>query len=1037
MPLNFAILRSDDLLALAVQAVNLKLDTADAAHPRLVRESQGQAAYLVFGLPPQSITEQAYFETAQLPSPTPPSATPPLPTPAPTPSTSDTLPMPGGAASLLSGPSRLVFELPPSVQSIDYTVEALLDWSQLDLVLPAAAQVPPGATSASAVQSPPITEPGTLETALELPYRLLISPNVMPQGGQPNWAHSTVPVVHAGRAELWHTRLASLKRSGSQVVVTEASQDSPVPFRAVWSPDFVGDGPIPLPGTGTVPFRSAMEARDRDQIVILTSGYAGYLVTDASGVTQGYVPTPADASQLFLSALGGWLTSRGAWSYPVTYTYRQFIAAATAAEADEHAVIFPPLETAELDLIEWDHVATQGRDHYVRIVYEGFLYPFGHRASLIKVTERKVLAPLGASGNGSDSPVAFLMQRMYIVVREQEKSYEGEPYTYHGHEMPFASLVRLTTRVTPEIDAPPAQATSFWINVGGQPFQFHVTAQDLSGQLVDFLAPLIFVSDSETDLSSVAAEYAADPAQQRCDVRAKNVTYADPPPDGDTSLKTAALYFTAQITSGPPFVEAPFIPVLQNAEVTIPSLSELIGTQEAVLVELYGPYLQSGLDPNAGVFADIVGQPYAAGFSADRAGGFATPQLAISAVSARKGLVSGAAQQAAEGTFDPGSYFGASNALLFGTIPLSQLIPVDPQTLLASAALNAPTIRTSAKPNRSHPEQLITEITWQPQLQTFNGQPQIPAVITFTAQSALTVTVTVQTNLNGQPSTSEATSTLKNFALQLVDIVELTIDSISFTSKNGAKSVVKLDLAQPSPISFIGPLQFVQTLADILPAGVFGGSGPSIKATSTELEVSYTIGLPPIPCGMFSLQNIAVMAGLDLPYVNGKPAVEFGFASRSRPFLLTVEIFGGGGFVHLIVGADGVQMVEGALEFGANFSLDLGVASGAVHAMAGIYFQLKGTSSDLTGFIDIGGEVSVLGIVSISIDLNLSLSWYQQGSDKEIQGRATLTVSVHVLFFSASVQLSVERSFKAGGSDPDVGQLMSADQWALYAGAFQ
>ena len=43
-----------------------------------------------------------------------------------------------------------------------------------------------------------------------------------------------------------------------------------------------------------------------------------------------------------------------------------------------------------------------------------------------------------------------------------------------------------------------------------------------------------------------------------------------------------------------------------------------------------------------------------------------------------------------------------------------------------------------------------------------------------------------------------------------------------------------------------------------------------------------------------------------------------------------------------------------------------------------------------------------------------------------IEGRATLTVSVHVLFFSASVQLSVERSFSAGGDDPDVGQLMTA-----------
>jgi hypothetical protein len=53
-----------------------------------------------------------------------------------------------------------------------------------------------------------------------------------------------------------------------------------------------------------------------------------------------------------------------------------------------------------------------------------------------------------------------------------------------------------------------------------------------------------------------------------------------------------------------------------------------------------------------------------------------------------------------------------------------------------------------------------------------------------------------------------------------------------------------------------------------------------------------------------------------------------------------------------------------------------------------------------------------------------------------IQGRATLTVSVHVLFFSASVQLSVERSFKAGGGDPTVDQLMTADDWHEYAESF-
>src|SRR4029077_10783796 len=121
---------------------------------------------------------------------------------------------------------------------------------------------------------------------------------------------------------------------------------------------------------------------------------------------------------------------------------------------------------------------------------------------------------------------------------------------------------------------------------------------------------------------------------------------------------------------------------------------------------------------------------------------------------------------------------------------------------------------------------------------------------------------------------------------------------------------------------------------------------------------------------------------------------------------------------------------------GGEFSLDLGVASGSVHIMAGIYFQLKGTSSDLTGFVDIGGEVSVLGIISISIDLNLSLSWQHSPQGDKIQGRATLTVSVHVVFFSISVQLSVERSFGSGSGDPHVAQVIGVHDWALYAGAF-
>jgi hypothetical protein len=1019
MTLSFGILRSDDLLAVTVEAVNLKLDTSLPARPRLVREKPAQDAYLVFGFGSQAIVEGAFFETAVPPPP-------------------NSLPLPGAVPARLAGSSRLVFRLPPALHAVDYTIAGLLDWDQLEPMLPAAATVLPGATSAPFRPPPPITEPAALETSLELPYRLIISPNLMPGGILPGWVHADEPVLHAGRAELWHTRLG--RRHAGQPVTSEASEAAPVPLRAVWSPDFVADGPLPT--SDSVPFLEAMSARDRDQIVILSSGFSGYTLTDPTGAAQPYVPVPVEAGRLFLSALGGWLTSRGAWPHPVSYTYTLPIITAPAGSGPSHEAAVGTTAVAALDLSEWDHVATQARDHLVRIVSEGFLFPFGHRAAQIQVTERKVLAPHGQSGNPSDSPVAYLRQRIYIVVREQEKSYQGAPYTHQGREMPLSPLVRITTRVTPSIDEPPAGATSYWVNVAGQPFQFHVTARDLAGQDVNFLAPLIFVSISETSLDAIPGVYAADNTRRRCAARGQHLAYADPSA-GDTVLKTNALYFNAQVTQQqPPFPVAPFIPLLDRAEVTVPSLAALTGRQDAVLIKLYEQYLQTALDPNAGVFAEIDGPPQPVGFSADKAGGFAQPNIELTALSARKGLVAGDPGDAAEGAIDPSAYFGPPDAKLFGTVPLGDLIPIDQLTKRASAAQNAPEIRIKATPNRRHPTKLVTTISWKPELQDFHGKsvtPQVPADVLFNSdgqKSAFTLDVVITNNLDGSPPSSVATGKLTNFTLRLVDIVDLKVASITFVSRNGAKSTVTMDLAASHAISFIGPLEFVQAIASILPSGLFGARGPSIQATKTALKVSYTLGLPPITCGVFSLQHISILAGVDLPYLDGKPAVEFGFAARSRPFLLTVEIFGGGGFVHLIVDADGVQMVEGALEFGGNYAFDVGVASGGVHAMAGIYFQLKGQSSDLTGFIDIGGEVSVLGIISISLDLNLSLSWQSSPKGNIIEGRATLTVSVHILFFSASVTLSVERSFAAGGHDPGVGQLLTPQQWRDYAQAF-
>jgi hypothetical protein len=425
-------------------------------------------------------------------------------------------------------------------------------------------------------------------------------------------------------------------------------------------------------------------------------------------------------------------------------------------------------------------------------------------------------------------------------------------------------------------------------------------------------------------------------------------------------------------------------------------------------------------------------------FTADRAGGFATPNLVVTALSARKGLVAGSADDAAVGLIDPAAFFGnvSVEAKLFGTIPLPNLIPINSITKKADAGKNSPEIRVQSVPNARHPTQLVVKVKWNPELQDFSEDPVEIKFNSDGQHSKLSLNATITRQLDGSPPTSDIKGELSNFLITLLGVIGVKVTSITFTSTNGSKTNVVAELAKKDAIQFIGPLHFVQTLADILPPGIFGGSGPAIDLTSTGIRVAYTLGLPPISIGVFSLEHIAITTGLDLPYLDGKPAFEFAFASRKKPFLLLVECLGGGGFVHLVVDADGVQMVEGALEFGGEFSLDLGVASGGVHIMAGIYFQLKGSDSTLTGFVDIGGNVSVLGIISVSIDLNLSLSWVHSGSGDKVQGRATLTISVSVLFFSISVQLSVERSFGSGSGDPTMKDVLSAKDWEDYALAF-
>ena len=71
-------------------------------------------------------------------------------------------------------------------------------------------------------------------------------------------------------------------------------------------------------------------------------------------------------------------------------------------------------------------------------------------------------------------------------------------------------------------------------------------------------------------------------------------------------------------------------------------------------------------DPFAAMVEDTLG----VSFSADKAGGFATPNLGVSTLTRSLGPLAGRIEDAVTGTFDPAKFFPKGLATLFGTLTL-------------------------------------------------------------------------------------------------------------------------------------------------------------------------------------------------------------------------------------------------------------------------------------------------------------------------------------------------------------------------------
>jgi hypothetical protein len=795
----------------------------------------------------------------------------------------------------------------------------------------------------------------------------------------------------------------------------------------VWSPDYAGPSTRPPASGGEPGFHTAISSLDRHQIVQLSSDYLNLTVPSPVNFEvrrrSRYVPAPGVADTWLLSTLGAWLRQGATWGGNAKATR-------------------PADAVSTISLSGWGHVATQGRDHWVKIVREGSLFPFWHRATAVTITERWF------ETGGGGPPVARLRQYEFILVREHIRSYTTARYANQGRENPFRQSIQITTAVTPHVlmlgATGPAGVTSgvagapmsFWtLTLDGQPFRFQMIGVDADGHSSHFEATPIFVPDEDATaggIRHVRDAYVADLARRRCPVPDQSLAYAPSSQPGrrDGALSTQGLLWDAQVNDlGTKPASAESLPKLAGADVRIDALNAMLGGNASVAIKLYEPYLKADLDPHAGVFAELA-KPPRVDVPPGRAGGIAAPSIGVTAIGRATGIVSGDPAHATTGQMDPKQVFSLPDAKLFGAISLKDLIGGGPGGGLVDAAA-APQVSTAIEPTGDGGRRGVTSLKWSAEL---HDQP-----IFKTHGTRLEVQGRIEQLLpavGAAPTspTSTFTGSINDFDVELAGVIVVKFTSFSFNATTGRKTDVNVALVgpDPSPIAFIGALSFVNTLADIIPPGLFGPDGPSIEINPAGIVVGYTLGLPDISIGVFSLQHLSLGAELTLPFLSGKPQLAFSFASREHPFLLTVECFGGGGFVRVTVDAGGPIAVEAALEFGGALALDIGVASGGVSVMAGIYFKLSAEGTDLLGFVDIHGEVTVLGLVSVSVDFNLTLG-YKHG---KAYGSASMSVSIHIACFSKGVTLQVERSFGGGAGDPKMGQLISASAWASYAEAF-
>ncbi|MGW2403278.1 hypothetical protein ACWCXK_01895 [Streptomyces sp. NPDC001739] len=979
--------RPADMLVVDIALVGLRFD---GARRRLVRAPDAPNAFVLVGLPPQHVAEEVPDDLNKV-----------------------TAPM----KAVTAGSTRLAFSVPADIKELELSLDGLLDWERLvPLRVPDGQQNPdtPGTTVFQ----------GVPRSVIEFPIRLLISYD------EPvDWLGQTRPQQADGRTALWHTRLHAAPNGAEP-----DAPDSGVKLRAF---AMVTNG-------GTLPPGAPYVDIVLQDLVTLTSRMP--LPGGPDGPLEVH-SAPLHAEQFLLTSMGASAHLHGAWE-PLSKP---------ALDRYQKAGRRPP------NLVAYDHITGLGRDQYVRIVHHGHLST-GHEALHMQEYKRLFIARPG------DGIVAYLQREDRIIVKQPEMTYGADTgFQHEGREMPFRVL-RITDRVTPVIippDFPPnpprppeedkPDIKAFWVRLksSGEDHEFTLIGTDSEGRKASFTMPLIFVPDGLGDQEQTQLKDLLDPKKETKTEQRQNrelhgqVMAMAQPPDGargSTSHAVGSLTFQLGVPGAPVVGQL----CVAAAEVRVPAVEQFTPNAGNLKVQFNDTFLQQKMEGHpAGAYLDLI-TPLNLTFGAQQAGGLSSPNAAVKLITSRAGVLPDIFKS--DHAIDAITDADAAKAIkaAFGG---AQLLGIDLSQYLNLKKLVKDQLGTLRQlgedeiaqilgdPNRLLPAPVLRmrdladgqgkelRYVWKPPLDPPTGGA-LPLIDVSKASLILDARTRRSKDALDQ---STVQGSLSHFALDFLGMARVDFKELKFKTGPGQKPDVA---ASGVELTFRGPMEFVNTLRSALPADVFG-AGAFIDVQPTGIRAGYKLAIPTLPLGVFNLANLSLSAELAIPF-DGKPvSFRFSVCEQKHPFNVTVSLFGGGGYFSMLVDASGVQEVEGAIEFGGAAALDLGVASGGVSIMAGIRFMLAKNEVKLSGYLRCNGFLTVLGIVTVSVEFYLELTYEKKGKQSMVRGRGTLTVSVRIAFFSKSVSLELERTFAGAPVDPTFAQCFSKEQdWPEYCAAF-